>query len=230
MNAFFFDMHTHRAVEQPQVVAIANRYWGQEEDKARYGKWQSAGVHPWYLEGFSETETGKWLEQQVALPEVIAVGECGLDKLTRADMSVQMRAFRTCLRVAADSQKPLIIHCVRAFEEVLQVLKHTFGSQLPVPVIFHGFNKKPELAQQLLQAGCCLSFGAALTERRPHVEAALQRTPADRLFLETDTADVSIQKIYTAAAALKNMKTEVLCKILWDNALKMFPQTGQIHD
>lgn len=219
-------MHTHCPVEQPQVVAIANRYWGQEEDKTPCGKWLSAGVHPWHLEGFSETETGKWLEQRVALPEVVAIGECGLDKLTRADMSVQIRAFQTCLRVAAASQKPVIIHCVRAFEEVLQVLKHTFGSRLPVPVIFHGFNKKPELAQQLLQAGCWLSFGAALTERRPHVEAAFRLTPADRLFLETDTADVSIQKIYAAAAALKNMETEVLCKILWGNALKIFPQTG----
>lgn len=100
-------------------------------------------------------------------------------------------------------QKPLIIHCVRAYEEVLAIKKE-WGTQGDViPWIFHGFNKKPAVAQMLLRAGAYLSFGAALLVPGSPAAQSLAICPPGRYFLETDDRnDVSIAAVYAAAAAI----------------------------
>lgn len=192
-----FDLHTHHGTGEN---AIFSRSFGRPyPESARF----SAGLHPWYLTSDTFEAAVEWLQEQVALPHCAAVGEAGLDKICTTDWTVQERAFRHCIGVAVAHQKPLIIHCVRAYEEVL-ALKKEWGTQGDtIPWIFHGFNKKPAVAQMLLRAGAYLSFGAALLVPDSPAAQSLAICPPGRYFLETDDrSDVSIAAVYAAAAAI----------------------------
>jgi TatD DNase family protein len=215
--AAFFDIHTHQPVADPAVTAIVNLYWNQQQEETGSGHLRSVGLHPWHLEGFTEEIAKAWLEAQLARPGSVAVGEAGLDKITSTNIKIQRRAFQCCIAGAAERRLPLIIHCVRAYEEVLEMLHVAFGSSFPIPVIFHGFNKKPELAEQLLRAGCFLSFGPALLQNKPYVAKSLEITPLDRLFLETDHSTVLVHAVYTAAAAIKRIHLEDFCQKIQKN-------------
>jgi TatD DNase family protein len=162
-----------------------------------------------------------WLREQSEYPAMLAIGEAGLDKLCDTPWTEQTAAFDLCIELAIQLKKPLIIHCVRAYEEVLQQLRrHSF---LPAgKAVFHGFNKHPHTAAMLLKTGCYLSFGAALLRSNSHAAEALQQTPADRFFLETDDKDVFIQEIYARAAAIRDINEGILASEIRQNAITIF--------
>ena len=74
---------------------------------------------------------------------VLAIGECGLDKACDTNFKLQQQVFTTQVNWANEIKKPLIIHCVRAYGEVLSLLQKNNNK---VPVIFHGFNKNGAVA------------------------------------------------------------------------------------
>lgn len=200
----YINIHTHQAGADATVLEIVSRYRGQPEPHAR---WQSVGLHPWHLEGFEKQEAQRWMAQQAARPEVIAIGEAGLDKITPTPWETQITAFECCIECAETLRKPLIIHCVRAFNEVLNLKKRLAPRQ---PWIIHGFAKNASTAHMLLDAGCYLSFGAALLNPDNHAAEALRQTPADRFFLETDDKLLAIQTVYERAAAIRNVGVPAL--------------------
>lgn len=179
----------------------------------------SLGLHPWYLqpEGLQTQlgELGKW----AALPNVIAIGECGLDKLTNTDWDLQVNAFAAQIALANELKKPLIIHCVKAYEEVLLLLKDKW---VAVPVIFHGFNKNPRLAEQIIKSGYYLSFGAALLQPGSGAAKTIVNLPADRFFLETDDVPITIQQVYETCALLLKTQTDALILQLHKNYQAVF--------
>lgn len=178
----------------------------------------SAGLHPWYLQEATLADELHRLRLAVQQPNVLAVGECGLDKITDTPFALQEKAFTAQVATANEHHKPLIIHCVRAFDELLHLLKRQHSI---VPVIIHGFNKKAGIAQKLLDAGCYLSFGKALLASATAGEAFLQ-TPDACFFLETDDTDSSIQEIYSAAAALRKTTVETIISHTQNNFKKIF--------
>jgi TatD DNase family protein len=134
-----------------------------------------------------------------AYDNVLAIGECGLDKVCDTPWDIQEAAFRQQVLLANRLSKPLMIHCVRAFNELDLVLKELDNI---VPVIIHGFNKNPALAAALLAKGYYLSFGAALLRTGSPAASSLIHTPADRMLLETDDSGSGIKDIYLQAAQL----------------------------
>ena len=118
------------------------------------------------------------------------------------------------INLANEVHKPLIIHCVRAIEEVLASLKK---ANCRVPVIFHGFNKGPEMTDQILKHGHYLSYGKSLLSSEKSMNA-FRQTPFDRIFLETDDSGLQIESIYAAATTLKQVELEILCKTIQRNA------------
>lgn len=209
----FFDIHTHHPTGNPGVSEVENLRFGQIPS----GKTQhySAGLHPWFLETSGLESAKKWLDQLAAMPHVLAIGEAGLDKVCNMDWALQEAAFRHCIQVAETMGKPLIIHCVRAFNEVILIKKQLKPVQ---PWIFHGFNKHPDTARMLLKEGCFLSFGAALLKPGNHSAEALQLTPDDRFFLETDdAAEIDIVDIYKKAALLRGVSLEQLKEVVAGN-------------
>lgn len=219
-NTHWLDIHTHQP-DRPDgsVRSVYNVYYGQQNIEESV-HWRSLGFHPWYLKGFGP-EAIAWLQEQAARPDVVAIGETGLDKVTETPFKRQLEAFEQCIEVAKSVQKPLIIHCVRAFEEALQCIKN----QHIEVVIFHGFEKKAELALQIVRAGHYLSFGQGLS--KPHVAEALKAIPPDRFFLETDVAAMPIEAIYGLAAQALEQPVEVIREQVWTNFGLLFSGAKQ---
>ncbi len=179
----------------------------------------SMGIHPWYIDPAGLNQQQEELAKYAKKYNVIAIGECGLDKITETDWQLQVSAFEEQVRLANQLKKPLIIHCVRAFEEVLHLLK---VEKVQVPVIFHGFNKNLQLAERLISAGYYLSFGAALLKGGSNASVVLKSIPGDRFFLETDDSPVDIADIYTAAASLLKTEPDALILQLQNNFHRVF--------
>ena len=153
------------------------------------------------------------------LPNVLAIGECGLDKLCHTDCDLQVNVFKQQIGLANKLDKPLIVHCVRAFDELIKIID---GQPPSVPVVVHGFNKKGSIAEALIGRGIYLSFGAAILKNGSPAADALKQMPADRCFLETDNAEVPIYDIYRAAASIRQISEEAVILQVQQNFATVF--------
>lgn len=207
------NIHTHQHSGSGER-AIINIY--QHFDKVLAGNFYSVGIHPWYIQE-SWLQQFKEIKDYSPLDAVVAIGETGLDKLCNTDWSRQELSFTAHVQWANFLQKPLIIHCVKAWDEVLATLKK---QKVNVPVIFHGFTKSPELAQQITKQGYYLSFGKALEHER--LQLLLKKIPPNQFFLETDDADTGIETVYNYAAAALSIDRISLDLQIQENAKAVF--------
>ena len=129
----FLNLHTHSPTLSPGILEIESVYYGQPD--APTAAYRSAGLHPWFLGNTDLSAAHHWLREQTARPDTLAIGEAGLDKVTSTDWAIQLTAFQYCIEVSEANHKPLIIHCVRAFGEILDLKKRWQPTQ---PWIFHG--------------------------------------------------------------------------------------------
>lgn len=221
MTGIYIDIHTHSEQKnRPDVVFLKNiRIHDAKYPVDNEGLF-SAGIHPW--DTIYPLPDPAIPASLISSPGLIAIGECGLDRLRGADLAVQTHVFRQHALLAETHSKPLIIHCVRAWQEILE-LKSEMRPQ--VPWIIHGFRGKPELAAQLTGHGFYLSFGEHVLSLHSTAGASLKTIPIDRLFLETDASQHTIEEIYRAAAEIKNISLTELQKGLAQNFEKVF----QVH-
>lgn len=207
----WIDIHTHNPQSLTSVNDLYN-YPLYELPLADFSLY-SVGLHPWYLENW-ELDWGRFLSIS---QEALAIGECGLDKICSTDFNLQRDVFEKQIDLANNLKKPLIIHCVKAYNECLELL-----SKAKVPVIFHGFNKKRELLHQIQAKGYYVSFGAAITQEKPQLKIAMAEANKDLIFLETDNAPISIQQVYVAATEILNLSLPSLQSIIDNNYNRIF--------
>ena len=205
----YFDIHTHQATCF-DTSCIHNIIIKENTsiDNVQHNKRYSTGIHPWYLPENNKKSLNV-LKQIIQHKEVLAVGEIGLDFhqdiLKKNSKKKQIEVFEEQIRIAEKYQKPIIIHCVKAWDTLLE-LKNNYSKT--TTWIVHGFNKNKVLAQQLIKAGFYLSFGANIFKSTVNAEA-IQYTPLDKIFLETDAQTAySIQDIYKKASTLFNISIE----------------------
>ncbi len=136
---------------------------------------------------------------------VLAIGECGLDRLCDTPFPLQIKVFTEQIMWANEVAKPLLIHCVKAHRETISLLQDCKNL---MPVIFHGFNNNQEIAKQIINNGYYLSFGKSLFN--PTIENLFSSMPIDKIFLETDDSNGDIQSIYKQAAKIKNTSIDQL--------------------
>lgn len=213
----YLNIHTHVPAISVAECAVTNRIWGQSAPVADAVDspplYFSVGIHPWYVPADIPSAMAA-MAKEAAVPCCLFLGEMGLDKTTAVPYALQREVFVQQLRLAHRLDKPVLLHCVRAWDEVMSCCR----SEAPhVPWIVHGFRGKPELARQLLRAGCYLSFGAHY-----HPES-LALCPSDRLFLETDDSSDSIARCYHDVAAAKGMLPETLVERCWENLARVVP-------
>lgn len=164
----------------------------------------SKGIHPWWIKNEHLEENFSILEKEIQSKNIIAIGECGLDKLCEVDFAVQLAVFKHHIQLAQNYKTPLIIHCVRSISECLHALR-----DVHVPIIFHGVNYSYKNLKKILDAGYHVSFGKSLLYNKT-VQSYFSLIPQEQLFLETDDADISIVEVYTMAAQLLNIPLESL--------------------
>ena len=204
----YIDIHTHRKENRENVFSLHNispeEFIRLPNNEKNYF---SAGIHPWCIDSTVEEKVNV-LKQITSDPSILAIGETGLDKLCHVDFNLQKEIFNCQISIAKKVKKPLIIHCVKAYNEVQQLLKE---NQTNVPVVFHGFRGKPQLAKELIKAGGYLSFGNLFNKE------SVEATPLDRIFLETDDKDVEIEEIYKLIAEIKGVSAEKLVEAAGEN-------------
>lgn len=174
-----------------------------------------AGIHPWDADKKSVED----ISAELAKADII--GETGLDlaRIASVPLQRQVEVFEQQLQTAAKLDKPVILHCVRAFEPMMRIL-----ARYPLrAVIFHGFTGSPQQARQALERGYFLSFGER-TFKSPKAIEALKITPMHRLFLETDDADVEIERIYERTAEIKELSITELQSAILENYKLIFKQ------
>lgn len=170
----------------------------------------SVGIHPKDVsEHFDERFL--WLKRVSEDENCIAIGECGLDGLIEVDEELQEECFEKQILWANEIKKPVIIHCVRRFSQLLRFKKFA-----EVPMIVHGFNKKRNIADDLQNAGFYLSFGKAVLQN-VYLQQILADFPISRMFLETDDADFEIEELYQKTSELKSISIENLENQIQEN-------------
>lgn len=211
----FFNLHTHQFTNQPDVLELVNQYPQEFDDAIPF---YSIGIHPLFIDENRLSKDFQLLEQKLALPECLALGECGLDKRAETPFEVQQLVFEKQLALAEKHQKPVVIHCVAAFQELIEIKKRL---KIKVPMIVHGFSKKVELAKQLIDNGFYVSFGKNLL-RNPELESVFKSIPNDRFLLETDMVEEGIQEVYALAAKYKDLELSELQEIVNRNYTTVF--------
>ena len=171
------------------------------------------GIHPWFLNEENHKQLINSVENTVIQPEIIAIGEAGFDRLRGPSPELQSRAFEEQIIISEKISKPVVIHCVRAWDELLAVYKKI---KPKMPWLIHGFRGNVELASQLLSKGFYLSFWIDFI-LRPESKELLKQLPADRIFLETDGADVDIKSIYNKVATDLDLSVDELKSIILKN-------------
>lgn len=180
----------------------------------------SLGIHPWFIAQQDIEQAFKLIVQHAHNPNMLAIGECGLDKCIALAQDRQIETFLRQIELAKTLNKPLIIHCVRAFNELIQLKKACKADQA---WIVHGFNGKADLAYQLLRQGFHLSLGKVLLNPASNASRVLPQIPLERVFLETDAAaDISINEIYLAAATILNLDITILRQQIHSNFSNVF--------
>ena len=211
----FYNLHTHRFTNDSEITELVNQYpWEFVADIPQY----SIGIHPWYIvENRLESDL-QFMEQKLQLPECWALGECGLDKRIDIPMALQTEVFEKQIALAEKYQKPLVLHLVAAYQELIAIHKKR---PIKVPVILHGFSKNEQTAKSLLDCGFYLSFGKYLL-RNPELVAVFQSVPNDRFFLETDTLEETLMEVYDKASVIKALSLTELKKQVASNWSKVF--------
>ncbi len=197
MKAEFVDIHTHRPAERALYL-------------------RTAGIHPWDAER-AGGEALAALERALRDQSVQAVGEIGLDFAAAVDREAQRSLFRAQLELALRAGLPVVLHCVRAFEETMRLLR----AAEPRAVIFHGFIGSPEQARRAAERGYCLSFGER-SLASPRTVEALKSTPLDLLFLETDDSPLPIETIYRRAGEAAGVSVDDLKRTTTCNYERIF--------
>ena len=204
LNMSFFDFHHHH----PAVSSgIYNLPLLENPGERMF----STGIHPKDISGENLDQHFSWLETVASQKNCLAIGECGLDQNISVDITLQNDVFKRQINLSNDLKKPIIVHCVKKFYEVMAMKK--FSGQA---MIIHGFNKKQQVADDLLAHNFYLSFGKAALYNLS-LQEILKRAPLEKIFLETDDKDFDIAELYLKTAELKNIFLESLLNQISEN-------------
>lgn len=197
-----FDFHTHH-LRPGSIVNVDPSSAHDSEIVLKAPYLYSVGIHPWNA-GAVRPEDIDALRRLAHAPRVIAIGETGLDSLHPGDrqafiLKQQEELLRLHIGLSEETAKPLILHIVRRFPEIIRMKLSLKPTQ---PWIIHGFRGKPELARELTRHGFYLSFGEHFNP------AALAATPLDRVLLETDDSALSVREI-AAIAGVTDLRSQM---------------------
>ena len=217
----YVNIHGHRQANSIQEWVMKNLFAvDYPPDDIEHG-YYSVGFHPYNIGKADGGDTLNKVRLATENPNVFAIGEIGLDKSIDVPMEMQMRYFEKQVEIAEMTDLPVILHVVRAFNEMIGFMK---SHNPAVPMIIHGYNGNRQTVEQLIGAGFMVSFGEAIAREHSKIVEALLSVPVDRLFLETDEGDLDIREIYHAAAQVKGMEQDQLRIQVLENTKACLPR------
>ena len=211
----FINLHTHKFSNLSDVIEMVNQYpWEFDTSIPNY----SIGIHPWYIDEKRLEKDLEVINEKLQLPECLALGECGLDKRIEIPLDLQISVFKKQLEIVKQTNKPIVLHCVAAYDEAIAIKREM---KIENPMIIHGFSKNEQVAKSLLNNGFYLSFGKYLL-RNPDLEKVFTFAPENQVLLETDTIEESIYQVYEKAASIKGISVEEMKTIVFTNFSRIF--------
>jgi TatD DNase family protein len=215
----YIDIHTHGSRVISGIYAIENLMAHEARIPGDIPAQPCTyGIHPWNLNKETIDLLIVNVHSVASSPNLVAIGEAGFDKLRGPDIETQTRAFEAQVNISEVIGKPLFIHCVRAWDELLPAYKRL---KPKMPWLIHGFRGNVDLAAQLLAKGIYFSFWFDFIIR-PESSELLRSLPKERIFLETDGADTDIRHIYDKVAGDLDISVDELKKIFLRNYNEFF--------
>lgn len=215
----FVNIHTHH-IDNKEFVEIQNIDVDDFVDTDVF-PFCSVGIHPWNADDFDCGRKLSLLKIIVKSKRILAVGETGLDRVCKSDFNKQKEVFVEHIKMSEQISKPLIIHAVRTYPEIISIRKET---KAKMPWIIHGFQANMQTAEQLLKHDIYLSLGEVLFKNETRAMQILNIIPIERLFLETDTETWSIVDVYEKMSVLSGLKLDDLRRNIFNNFVKIFGQ------
>lgn len=198
----------------------------------------AVGYHPWMLEPTPDMTA---LERLAADPQVIAIGEIGLDGKIETSAEVQERLFRAQLALARNLGLPTVVHARGAVARVAEIL-----DEFPeVTGVLHSFPGGPDIAKRLVDAGWCVSFsGSATRPGAKRVHRLARSLPLHGILVETDAPAIGLEgvaaerveprhaaQVAAAIAGLREMEVTDLAAATLVNTRRVFgPRLGPLLD
>lgn len=217
MKSPFIDIHTHQLYPSNHEVQGVRSL--RPRDAIGVVHPYTIGLHPWYEEDLTDTSLAL-LTKRAKQERIWGIGEAGLDRLSTIPLEVQLYYLEQQIQLSEALHLPLVVHCVKAWGELLGLLSR---SKCHTPWIIHGFRGKPALAEQLLSHGCYLSLG-----QRYHPEVLPLAFKRGRLLLETDDKIIEISNLYDQIARQLGLPQEKLRAELYQQFLTLSPRYS--HD
>lgn len=211
----YYNIHTHQispvTPNQLSIVDVEPHDFAQA--KSTYtNHCFSCGIHPWYSQ--DNESSFQYLTEIAPDPQIVAIGETGLDKIKGPSFEVQISLFKRHIELSEQLQKPLIIHAVKAWEELYHIRKEYSPSQA---WIIHGFRGNPQITQQMVKAGYLFSIGKRFNADSLHY------IPEDAIFLETDEEAIDIKQVYEEVAHSMGLDIKTLVSRVGENVRRVFP-------
>lgn len=188
--------------------------WGKVAELAGIRIFPCFGLHPWFVGKAGPGWEAELKERLLAMPS--CVGEIGLDKASDTDPALQEEAFRTQLRLAKELSRPAVIHCVRAWNLLPEMLEQA----RPPAFMLHAYGGSAEMMPGLAALGGYFSFGGEVMDsRREKLRRALATAPAERLLFETEAPSrAGLSDVLAASARVRGTTAEELGELSWRNA------------
>ncbi len=227
-NISFIDIHTHSCRIDHGVTAVRNINPEQDCTTLSGGDFFSTGLHPWHIKSPDDNNASlSSIRETTKHYRVIFVGEAGLDKRCTTNFAEQQRVFETQALIAEENRRPLIIHCVRAYNEILALHKKLNPRMI---WIFHAYNGSLETTRQLATGNFMFSFGEYLFLPSTKAIEAFRFLPIDRIFFETDDSHQSVAQMYRQGAQLLKISAGELKQAVWQNFTRILnnPQTSTL--
>lgn len=212
----FIDIHTHNSQKAENILSVKNCL---PKDIINNHTYFSIGIHPWFLNSNTCDAEILQIAQKISNPNCIALGECGLDLSIKVEFLLQKKMFIKQILLAENNNKPIIIHCVKAHQELLDIVK---TQNISVPILFHGFSKNSHIHNLLMKfPNIYFSYGQSMINSKT-TQGNIAATPLDKLFIETDDASIDIKLLYAKTAEIKKISVENLQKQVLLNFQKVF--------
>jgi len=221
----YIDFHTHKKVFEPETLNVISVELADLESLAMDNleeKFFSIGLHPWRLPANTDNlDEDLWrLRKTLELKKVIAIGEAGFDRLWGPPQKVQETYFSEIIKLAEELNKPLIVHCVRYYPELLAIKKHC---PRDLKILVHGYNGNVEILKQLFKHDFYVSFGSLSLKREEICELICQKPKyLKHLCLETDDSGITIKEIYERASKAFKINIRELEQLMKENFISFF--------
>jgi TatD DNase family protein len=209
------DIHTHKPSQYKSIKSL--HFPNEYENLSDASTAISIGIHPWWAEVEHSEKFEKLFEQGVP-PSVVAIGECGIDRVRGAAIEVQKTIFHRQVQLASTFNLPVIVHQVKGISDVLHEIK-----QFPYTVfVFHGYLGNPEQTLQLLKHNVFFSFGEGLIDYPGKYQKIIDLIPVEKILFETDNGQSNLKSIFQAYMQLKSREANEVELIVEKSACRIF--------